>query len=139
MRRLYADILVLMKHNAWHRKGVRINDLTIPQIFNHLHDEVSELYQVLTNPPEYTLRKEGKAAGDYMATDDSGLTKIFAMDGSPTAQALMALNDIRLHELGDILAIVYHVMARNRWDPALVEYAACEKLAQRWKIDGPAK
>lgn len=139
MRRLYAELLVLMKHNAMHRKGVRINDLSIPQIFNHIHDEVSELYQVMTNPPEYTLRKEGKAAGDYMATDDSGLTKIFAMDGSPTAQAIMALNDIRLKELGDIFGILYHLMARNRWDPALVEHIACTKLAERWLIDGPAK
>lgn len=52
MRRLFEEVKKIVSANGLHRKGWRVNDLSLPQMFNHAHGELSEMYDAMTPPGE---------------------------------------------------------------------------------------
>ena len=61
MKQLYDTVRQIVSENHKHRKGWRAKDLTIPQMFNHAHGELCELYDAITDgkPTLEQLREMG--------------------------------------------------------------------------------
>jgi len=101
MKKLYKAVQELVARNATHIKsGVRLNDLTVAQIFNHAHAELCELY--------------------------------YATGGDVPAYRVES-DEAQRRELGDLFAILCHVMVRKRWTPEQIESAALDKLQIRFR------
>jgi phosphoribosyl-ATP pyrophosphohydrolase len=96
MNILYKYIQKIIKERYVHRKGFIIADIPISKIFDHLDDEIVELY--------YALNFESE--------------------------------DHQKNEMGDVLAILYHIMVKKGWSVGDIEATACLKLGERFNSNG---